>query len=136
MAPKTIQDRPKTAPRRSLRGFLFASNFVCDFGPFWLPFWCHFGALLEPQIGHFRGQFFIDFCISCQERPKRPSRAPKRRSRAPKRLPRGAKKPPRGSQEAPTEPKRAPRGRQTSMRKNLRCRSVVVFVFVVLVVEK
>ena len=42
-APKTTQDRPKTAPRRSSRGVFFASIFIFDFDRswdrFWLPKW-------------------------------------------------------------------------------------------------
>ena len=45
-APKTSQDRPKTAPRRSSRASFFNFVFVFDFDPFWVAFWLHLGPLL------------------------------------------------------------------------------------------
>ena len=47
-APKTTQDRPKTAPRRSSRSSFFDLVFIFDFGPSWVRFWLHFGSILAP----------------------------------------------------------------------------------------
>ena len=44
-APKTTQDRPKTAPRRSSRASFFDFVFIIDFGPSWVTFWHHLGSI-------------------------------------------------------------------------------------------
>ena len=44
--PKTTQDRPKTAPRRSSRSAFSDLVFIFDFGPSWVRFWFHLGSIL------------------------------------------------------------------------------------------
>ena len=44
MAPKTLQDRPKTPPRRSWRGTFSISKNVINFGSFWARFGVPFGV--------------------------------------------------------------------------------------------
>ena len=75
-APKTTQDRPKTAPRRSSRGVFFASIFIFDFGRSWVRFWLPKGRPKGAKIGHFGHRFFIDFYVSFQDRPKTGPRSP------------------------------------------------------------
>ena len=99
MAPKTPQDRSKTAPRRSSRGTFSMSKNIIDFVPFWDRFWLPLGT----HFGHPKGS---------QNRPNYEFGA--------KASPRGPKRPPRGFQEAPGRPqeapKRPPRGRKMAPR--------------------
>ena len=46
MASKTVQDRPKTAPRGSSRAFFSLLKIVLNFGSFWGGFW----SILEPKM--------------------------------------------------------------------------------------
>ena len=48
--PKTTQDRPKTAPRRSSRASFFHFVFDIDFGPSWVRFLPHLGLSLGAQM--------------------------------------------------------------------------------------
>merc|ERR1711965_677704 len=97
--PKTTQDHPKMASRRSCCDVLFASFFALIFGRFLVRFWCHLGTLLGAQIGHFWHRFLDDFFMSFQERPKSGQEPPKRGPRAAKSTPRAAKIAPRAAQE-------------------------------------
>ena len=122
--PKTTQDRPKTASRRSCVGSFFALFFASIFDRFFVQFWCHVGTLWGAKIGHFGHRFLDDFCMlfqgrpkSGQERPKSsqepPKSAHKRAPRAAKRAPRAAKSDPRGPQEARKENEKIKRAVQS-----------------------
>ena len=50
MRPRSAQDRPKTAPRRSQRPPFSMSKFVFDFGRFGAPFWSLLGRLLGAKL--------------------------------------------------------------------------------------
>ena len=98
MAPKTPQDRSKTAPRRSSRGtfsLLNISSILLRFG-------IDFGSLLAPILVAHKGSK-IDQSTSLE--PRRPQEGPRGLQEASKRPLRGAqeasKRVPRGSQEAP-----------------------------------
>ena len=95
--------------------FFLRIVFCIDFWSIWDRFWSPFGSLWGVQIDHFWHQFWDDFCMSFQERPKsaqerpksaqeRPKSAqegPKRGQERPKSGPRGAQERPRGAQERP-----------------------------------
>ena len=104
-APKTTQDRPKTAPRRSSRGVFFASIFIFDFGRSWVGFWLPKGRPKRAQIGHFWHRFFIDFYVSFQDRPKS-GQEPPRASQEP---PKSAQERPKSAQERPNRTQNHPR---------------------------
>ena len=105
-APKTTQHRPKTAPRRSSRCVFFASIFIFDFGRSWVRFWLPKGRPKGAKIGHVWHRFFIDFCMSFQDRPKSGQERPKSPPRAPKSVPRGAQERPKSAQESPKSGKK------------------------------
>ena len=50
-APKTTQDRPKTAPRRSSRASFFDFVFIIDFDPSWSDFCLILAPLEAPKFG-------------------------------------------------------------------------------------
>ena len=108
-APKTTQDRPKTAPRRSSGGTFFMFDFVFDFGAFLVRFWSNFGT---PNRS-FWGSFFTLFSDVA---PGAPQERPKRRQEAPKGIPGGTKRPPRGPKSAQKGPQEAPRGPKRSQK--------------------
>ena len=111
-APKTTQDRPKTAPRRSSRCVFFASIFIFDFGRSWVRFGLPKGRPKGANIGRFRHRFLIDFCMSFQDRPKSGQERPKSSPKAPQRHPRGTQKAPRGTPKTPKSTQKAPKSTQ------------------------
>ena len=117
MAPKTLQDRPKTPPRRSWRGTFSMFKIVLDFDPFWVRFWVPLGA----PLGSKRGPKIDQIRVPDQGRPqvepqeaprgsKRPQEGPKRPQEAPRGPPKGPTESQESPQEAPREPQEAPRG--------------------------
>ena len=116
--PKTTQDRPKTAPRRSSRGVCFASIFIFDFGQSWVRFWLPKGCPEGAKIGHFWHRFFIDFCMSFQDRPKSGQERPRSPPRAPKSGPRAAQERPREPQEGQKVTQEAPRHPRRERKEN------------------
>ena len=77
-------------------------DFVFDFGPFWVPFWCHFGTPNRP----FWGSIFALFSNVAPRGPQEPPRGPQE---LPKSTQRGPQDAPRGPQDRPRRPKRPPR---------------------------
>ena len=108
MAPKTPQDGPKIAPRRSWRGAFSMSKTVLDFGaswaPFWVPFGFPFGSQEVPKRLRKAVQNWSKFSVRRRAPPRGPKRPPRGSQEAPKRLPRGPKRTPGGPQKGLTWP--------------------------------
>ena len=92
--------------------FFFGSCYVFMFGRFLVRCWGHFGRLLGVQIGHFGHRFWVDLCMSFQERSTSTQERPKSAPRAPQESPRAAKSGPRAAQSGPRAAKRGPRAAQ------------------------
>ena len=94
--PRSPQDGSKTNSER----LFFVSNFVFDFCPFWVPFWCHFGSLLapfgEPKSSKIRTEIL----------------------RSPQEVPRGAQEAPRGTQKAPKSTQKAPKSTKNEAKRH------------------
>ena len=79
-APKTAQDRPNTAPRKSFFGFVFVS----DFGAFWVLFWSHFGLQNRPKLEWSPGLVKVKTTKADPWAPKMPQEPPQTSLRPPK----------------------------------------------------
>ena len=115
MAPKTLQDRPKTPPRRSWRGTFSMFKIVLDFDPFWVRFWVPLGAPLgskrRPKIDQIRVPDQGRPQEEPQEAPrgsKRPQEGPKRPQEVPQKAPQSPKRALKRHQENPKRPQEAP----------------------------
>ena len=108
-APKTTQDRPKTAPRRSSKPSFFITVFDIDFGSSWVPFWPHLGSLLGSQklknaTPSARPEE-LKTTLATQDGPRPPPDRPKTPQEPPKSRPR----PPKTSKRPPKTPQRPSR---------------------------
>ena len=100
-------------------GTFCASFFVSICGRFFVRFWDHFGRLLGTQVGHFWCQFWVDFCMSFQERP----RAPQERPRVAQERPTDAQEHPRHAKECPEGCQNHPKVRSESPKDQFSARS-------------
>ena len=114
-APKTTQDRPKTAPRRSSRASFFDFVFVFDLGPSWVAFWPHLGPPLGAKSSRGappqRFQNDLKLAKPTQDRPRRPQDRPRCLQDPPRPLqdaPRGAQDPPKTPQNDPKSSQHTP----------------------------
>ena len=103
MAPETLQDRPKTPPRRSWRGTFSMFKIVLYFDPFWVRFWVPLGAPLgskrRPKIDQIR----VPGQGRPQEEPQEAPRGSKRPQEGPKRPQDGPRRPQDGPTTAPKQ---------------------------------
>ena len=110
--PKTTQDRPKMASRRSFFGSFVASFFASNFGRFLVRFWCHVEEFGEPELGFSRsifGRFLHVVPRPPQERPRAPQDLPRVSQEVPKRLQEAPMSAPGAPKRHPRAPKRPPR---------------------------
>ena len=114
--PRSSQDGPKTILFRFFFRFVFCIDFWSLFGAILVPFRGALGRLLGAQIGHFWHRFFVDVCMSFQERPKSGQEPPKSGQERPKSAPGAPKSGPRAPKSGPRAPKSGPRAAQSGPR--------------------
>ena len=101
-SPRTTQDRPKTAPRRSSRASFFDFVFDIDFGPSWVASWPHLGSLLGsqnwPKLGWAAHPVEFKTTLTAQDAPRRPQDRPRRpqdSQKTPQDIPKGSQDTPK-----------------------------------------